>query len=233
MKTLLELIRERRTELMAKDLEGVTDEIRIQVMCNIVAAARRNPGGDEATKLQQFAASGPECREMVEDFTKACMEAETALRKLVRDIAGLEASDDREFAEVVRRLVVTSWRHPDRAERLDRFRKSGPAERAVLKECVKAGSYVSRETGPDALSRGLRGMQPEGGARPSASSVPPARAEEPAETLFDLEEPRAVTTSSGTSYLRPVIPGHGRNQSWHKEKPDPFNPGVGWMGRRR
>jgi hypothetical protein len=52
---------------------------------------------------------------------------------------------------------VTSWRDPDRAERVDRFRKSGPTERAVLEEYVKAGSYVSRETGPDTLSRSIRG----------------------------------------------------------------------------
>jgi hypothetical protein len=75
---------------------------------------------------------------------------------------------------------VTSWRDPDRAERVDRFRKSGPTERAVLEEYVKAGSYVSRETGPDTLSRSIRGMAPEGGAtgsrrRPRSPPAPQAQ----------------------------------------------------------
>jgi hypothetical protein len=75
MKTLLELIRERRTELMAKDLEGVTDEIRVQVLCDVVAETRRNPTGEEAAKLRQFADRSPECRAFVEEGVKACEEA--------------------------------------------------------------------------------------------------------------------------------------------------------------
>jgi hypothetical protein len=130
---------------------------------------------------------------------------------------------------------VTSWRDPDRAERVDRFRKSGPTERAVLEEYVKAGSYVSRETGPDTLSRSIRGMAPEGGAtekpEKAAFASCSAGAEESLETLFDLEAARRrVTTNSPVPYLPPVR--SGKNQSWHNDKPDPVNPGTGWMRRR-
>jgi hypothetical protein len=176
MTTLLKLIRERRAELERRALEHlgpITDEMRAKVLCEVIAAAQRNPGGPEAEKLRRFC-EDPECRAWFEKM----------------------------------------WRD------------------------------VSQETGPDALTRSILGMQSEetfgdasrGTERPEsppedvAPAVGPAGAEEPAETLFDLEAARRVTTNSPVPYLPPVR--SGKNQSWHDDGPDPVNPGTGWMSRR-
>jgi hypothetical protein len=176
MTTLLKLIRERRAELERRALEHlgpITDEMRAKVLCEVIAAAQRNPGGPEAEKLRRFC-EDPECRAWFEKM----------------------------------------WRD------------------------------VSQETGPDALTRSILWMQSEetfgdasrGTERPEsppedvAPAVGPAGAEEPAETLFDLEAARRVTTNSPVPYLPPVR--SGKNQSWHDDGPDPANPGTGWMSRR-
>ena len=250
MTSLLDLIRERRAELEAKAAEEsrqhITDEDRVAFLCKTIAGARLNPNGQEAANLQQLLDCGPDQGALMEGAIKEVEEIIAALRELIREHVGLEVTDDRSLAATVYEQVSWNWRHPaewlklsregrNPIEWLDRFRESDPVTKVVVEEYAKVGRSVPRDTASNTLSRSIRGMSPcPGGPQEDAERPGPPRwavgdDQPPAATIFDVAA--SVRFSSPVrSHLQPIP--FGRNQSWHKDKPDPVNPGTGWMRRR-
>jgi hypothetical protein len=190
MKTLLELIRQRRAELEAKDLEGITDEMRINVLCDVITATRHNPRDPEAEKLRRFC-EDPECRALVEKLLSTDLAKGRLGRRDIPRETGPEAPDEpsRGMAPYPR----------------------GPRDDAEHPAPASAGA----EQPPREAARGLWAVRDD---------------EPPAATIFDAEA-SARLSAPVPSHLQPIP--SGRNQSWHEEKPDPLNPGTGWMERRR
>src|SRR5438034_1059836 len=89
-----ELIRERRAELERRALEHlgpITDEMRAKVLCEVIAAAQRNPGGPEAEKLRRFC-EDPECRAWFEKMWRDVSQ-ETGPDALTRSILGMQSEE--------------------------------------------------------------------------------------------------------------------------------------------